>query len=176
MRTVSQVLGEYAAYHRHPLNRMTHYFGIPLIVFSLLLILSIPAFEIDSFEISAASILFAVVVIWYFILDVPLGLLSAAFLLPMLLAAEQTTSFLSSNMITTIFVITFVAGWILQLLGHHIEKRRPALVDNFMQVFSAPLFLVSELVFSLGLRQSLALKIDEISLQKLSQLDKDTNT
>jgi len=175
MRPVDQVLGEYAAYHRHPLNRMTHYFGIPLIVFSLLLILSVLSFDIDSFEISAASILIAVVVIWYFILDIPLGMLSAAILLSMLQLAELTAAATGSKNVTAIVAITFIAGWILQLIGHHIEKRRPALVDNFLQVFSAPLFLVSELVFSLGLRQSLAMQVEEISHRKVSQLNGNLN-
>ena len=34
-RRVQQLFDEYAEYHRHPTNKLCHYIGIPLIVFSL---------------------------------------------------------------------------------------------------------------------------------------------
>ena len=175
MKPVSQVLGEYAAYHRNPLNRMTHYFGIPLIIFSLLLILSIPGFFVGPINISAADIIITIIIIWYLLLDAQLGLLSALFILPVLLLAALATSSLSGSMVNGIFAFTFIAGWILQLLGHRIEKRRPALVDNFMQVFSAPLFLVSELVFRFGLRQSLAMQVEKIAQSKALEIASGAN-
>ena len=175
MRPVQQVLGEYAAYHRHPLNRMTHYFGIPLIIFSLLLILSVPSFLIAHVSITAAELLIALILVWYLLLDVQLGFLSALFILPILLLTTFATSSLSGSMVNSIFVFTFIAGWILQLLGHRIEKRRPALVDNFMQVFSAPLFLVSELVFRFGFRQSLAKQVDKIAQSKALEMASGAN-
>ncbi len=170
MKPVSQVLGEYAAYHRHPLNRMTHYFGIPLIIFSLLLILSIPGFFVGQINISAADIIIAIIITWYLLLDIRLGLLSMIFIVPVLLLADLAGSYLSGSLVNGIFAFTFISGWILQLLGHRIEKRRPALVDNFMQVFSAPLFLISELVFSFGYRQSLARQVDEIAQRKALEM------
>jgi uncharacterized membrane protein YGL010W len=48
-----------------------------------------------------------------------------------------------------------VGGWVFQLIGHAIEGRRPALMDNFFQVFIAPIFLIAELFFALGLRREL---------------------
>ena len=109
-------------------------------------------------------------------MDYLLGLLSAAFLLPMLLLAELATTELSGSLVNGIFAFTFITGWTLQLLGHRIEKRRPALVDNFMQVFSAPIFLVSELVFHFGLRHSLAKQVNEIAQSKaLEMASRDNN-
>ena len=167
MKSISQVLGEYAAYHRHPLNRMTHYFGIPLIIFSMLLILTIPSFSVADVSVTAADILMAIVIAWYLKLDTLLGFLALSFLLPMLLVAEEISSSLNSTVLNWLFAFTFIIGWILQLLGHRIEKRRPALVDNFMQIFSAPLFIVSELVFSLGMRHQLAHQVEKIAQVKV---------
>jgi uncharacterized membrane protein YGL010W len=45
-----------------------------------------------------------------------------------------------------------VGGWILQFAGHAIEGRRPAFADNLFQIFIAPIFLVAELFFALGLK------------------------
>ena len=166
MKPVSQVLGEYSAYHRHPLNRMTHYFGIPLIIFSMLLILTIPRITTAHVSVKGGDILFTIVLAWYLRLDLLLGLLALAFLLPLLLMAEATSSSLNSTVVNWLFAFTFIIGWTLQLFGHKIEKRRPALVDNFMQVFCAPLFLVSELVFAMGLRQQLASQVEKIAQLK----------
>ena len=53
------------------------------------------------------------------------------------------------------FLATFLGGWAVQLVGHVIEGRRPALTDNLLQVFNAPLFLTAEVLWFLGFRQDL---------------------
>jgi uncharacterized membrane protein YGL010W len=40
-------------------------------------------------------------------------------------------------------------------VGHVIEGRRPALTDNLLQVFNAPLFLTAEATWLLGFRHDL---------------------
>jgi uncharacterized membrane protein YGL010W len=54
-----------------------------------------------------------------------------------------------------VFAAAFIGGWILQLLGHHYEGKRPALVDNFWQIFIAPLFLMVEAFAWLGWKREL---------------------
>jgi uncharacterized membrane protein YGL010W len=54
----------------------------------------------------------------------------------------------------TAFGILFVGGWIIQLVGHAFEGRKPALADNLLQIFIAPVFLVAEIAFMLGLRKN----------------------
>ena len=54
------------------------------------------------------------------------------------------------------FLVTFILGWTFQLIGHAIEGRKPALLDNFAaSVFIAPLFIVAEVFFRLGLKKEL---------------------
>ena len=53
------------------------------------------------------------------------------------------------------FGVLFVGGWILQLVGHVYEGRRPALADNLFQIFVAPIFLCAELFFALGYKPQL---------------------
>jgi len=55
----------------------------------------------------------------------------------------------------TWFGCLFVGGWILQLVGHVFEGRRPALVDNVLQIFVAPIFLIAEVFFALGYKPEL---------------------
>ena len=43
-------------------------------------------------------------------------------------------------------------------MGHVFEGRRPALSDNLFQIFIAPVFLVAEVFFALGLKPDLLKK------------------
>ena len=163
MQSISDMLGTYAAYHRHPSNRLTHCFGIPLIVFSLLLALSLLRIPQGNFELTCAGILILVVMPWYLRLDAPLALTVLAFLLPMLFVADALATTLPLSNTLWWSGGLFIGGWALQLWGHAIEKRRPALTDNLLQIFSAPLFLVSELAFALGLRFELRAAIERVA-------------
>ncbi len=63
------------------------------------------------------------------------------------------------------FGVLFVGGWILQLLGHVFEGRKPALADNLFQIFIAPIFLCAELFFALGYKPKLHAAVQERALQ-----------
>ena len=55
----------------------------------------------------------------------------------------------------------FVGGWVFQLVGHVWEGRKPALLDNLMQIFVAPLFLMVEAAQMLGMRRDLQVAVAE---------------
>jgi uncharacterized membrane protein YGL010W len=59
------------------------------------------------------------------------------------------------------FAVLFVGGWILQLVGHHFEGRKPALADNLFQIFVAPIFLAAEVFFALGYKPALHQRINQ---------------
>ena len=48
-------------------------------------------------------------------------------------------------------VAAFVAGWILQLVGHRYEGRKPAFLTNGVHLLIGPLWIVSHLMTKLGL-------------------------
>jgi uncharacterized membrane protein YGL010W len=87
-------------------------------------------------------------------LDWPVALLRAPLNL-VLLALADRAALLPFRESLLIFLTTFAGGWVFQLLGHVIEGRRPALADNLLQIFKAPLFLTVEVLFLFGLRQDL---------------------
>jgi uncharacterized membrane protein YGL010W len=63
------------------------------------------------------------------------------------------------------FAALFVGGWILQLVGHVFEGRKPALADNLFQIFVAPIFLCAELFFALGYKPRLHSAVEERAKQ-----------
>ena len=152
MKTLEQQMAFYQRYHRHPKNRLTHFFGVPIIVYSLLVPMSLARFAVGGFELSLAHVFVAAVLLYYVALDVALAV-ATALVVALLLSAADVTAGQGAAVAWTAFAIAFAGGWALQLLGHRIEGRRPALVDNFFQVFIAPVFLMAELFFALGLKK-----------------------
>ena len=153
-------MATYAAYHQDGRNKATHFVGVPLIMLALLVPLSWPNIDFFGFKITAAVLLAAAVLAYYFVLDVALALamlvvLGALIWLAELIAAGGAVS------AWTWFGVLFVGGWILQLVGHAFEGRRPALVDNFLQIFVAPIFLCAEIFFALGYRPALHAAVQE---------------
>ena len=147
-------MATYAAYHQDPRNKATHFVGVPLIMLAILVPLSWPGIEIAGFTLTAGMLLAAAVLAYYFILDVPLALAMLVVLSVLIWLAELIAAGGAARAWTW-FGVLFVGGWILQLIGHLFEGRRPALVDNVLQIFVAPIFLMAELFFALGYKPEL---------------------
>ncbi len=164
MRTIVDQIRDYSAYHRDGRNKISHFIGVPLIIYALFVALGWFRFvapELLPFPLTAATLFLLGVTIYYAKLDLGLALGQLPFTLALLYAAEQTSILPFRTSVATCGA-TFVGGWIIQLIGHAFEGRRPALVDNLLQVFNAPLFLLVEVLFSLGLRQSLRAQVGEL--------------
>jgi uncharacterized membrane protein YGL010W len=155
-------LGAYASVHRDWRNKATHFVGIPVIVFSLLLILSLWHFELGGGQWTLSFAVAIVAVVGWLALDVGIGLVMAVLMAIAWYAAEALAGALGSAQAVWIaFLALFVGGWILQFLGHHYEGRRPALLDNIFQAFIGPMFLVAETMVVLGHRRDLAAAMGE---------------
>jgi uncharacterized membrane protein YGL010W len=155
LRTLSEQLNSYAAYHHDPRNRLTHFFGVPLVVFSIFVPLGwFRLVEAPNFPVSGATVFCLVVFVYYLCLDREVALWQAPFSLALLAIADRV-SVLPFGTSVAVFGGAFCAGWIIQLFGHVLEGRRPALADNFLQIFNAPLFLTAEVLTSLGYRPDL---------------------
>jgi uncharacterized membrane protein YGL010W len=159
MRNATDLMVQYAAYHRDRRNIITHFIGIPLIVFAVGVLLSRPAFHVGDLMLTPAWIVWAAAAIWYLtrgnlVLGVAVSLGTA---LLMLMAhrvpAGSTVAWLSWGL------GAFVVGWILQFIGHYYEGRRPAFVDDLVGLLVAPMFVTGEFLFGLGWGKPL---LDEI--------------
>lgn len=145
----------YSAYHRDARNKATHFVGVPAIAVSLLIPMAMLRFgTLDGYGLSLAT-LFAVAVMAYWIwLDLPFGIATAAIFVPAVWFADWLAQH-GGGAAWFVFGALFVGGWIVQLVGHAFEGRKPALVDNLLQIFIAPMFLVAEVAFEFGLRKAL---------------------
>lgn len=145
----------YASYHRDARNKATHFIGVPAIAVALLLPMAmVPFFALGGYAVSLATLFAGSVMIYWIVLDRPIGIASAILFLPALWFAHWLAG-QGAAAVWIVFGVLFVGGWIVQLIGHAFEGRKPALVDNIVQVFIAPVFLMAELFFALGLRREL---------------------
>jgi uncharacterized membrane protein YGL010W len=148
-------LASYAAVHRDRRNKATHFVGIPVIVFALLLLLALWRMPIGATVVTAALVVGIIAVIGWIALDPGIGVAMAALMVPLWLLAEGLARQLGVTGTWAGFAILFVGGWILQFLGHHYEGKRPALLDNIFQAFIGPMFLVAETFVAWGWRRDL---------------------
>jgi len=89
MKTLSQQLIMYAKYHRDPRNIVTHFIGIPMIVFAVAVLLSRAAFDVAGVSISLAHIVVACMGVYYLVLNLKLGVLMVALLGACIVGADK---------------------------------------------------------------------------------------
>ncbi len=160
MRTLVDQLGQYAAYHRDRRNIATHFIGIPMIVQAVAVLLARPVLaEAGPLAISAATLVTLATALYYLRLDGRLGaamalLLALVLWCAQLLAAQPTPVWLGWG------GGLFVAGWLIQFVGHYWEGRKPAFVDDLVGLVVGPLFVLAEAAFLLGLRRELQQQIE----------------
>src|SRR5262245_56630801 len=132
MRNANQLMIDYAAYHRDKRNIATHFIGIPLIVYSIGILLARPAFEVAGITLTPAWVVWALATVWY----LALGNLALGIAVSMVngvliwlahpLAAGSVASWLAWG------IGTFVVGWVIQFVGHYYEGKKPAFVDDLL--------------------------------------------
>lgn len=170
MKTLTDHLSQYAAYHQDGRNVATHFVGIPMIVVAVATLLARPMWMVGDMPLTLAAIVSLLSCLFYLRLDLRFG---ATMTLLMVLsvaaghwfAAQSTAIWLSAGL------GLFIAGWALQFLGHHYEGRKPAFVDDLSGLIVGPLFLVAEAAFHFHMRLDVKAAIDA----RLGNLQKTRN-
>ena len=88
MKTLEDQMSFYAAYHQDARNKATHFVGVPMIVFSLMIPLGWLRVDAGGFPLSVALLVTSVLLLYYLALDIPLGIAMAAVFGLMLWGAE----------------------------------------------------------------------------------------
>jgi uncharacterized membrane protein YGL010W len=161
MKRIEENLTQYAAYHRDRRNIATHFAGIPMIVFAVILALATATITVGPVAITVAAIVSVAASIYYFLLDRVFGVTMAVVLVLMCAAASEITARLATGATLGIAGAVFAAGWALQFLGHKFEGMKPAFYDDLMQLAIGPLFVCAEAFFILGAKPQLRRYIEE---------------
>ena len=153
MRNLEQQITQYAAYHRDRRNIATHFVGVPMIVFSVVLALVPWAI----FGVNVALITVAVAAVYYLILDRALGtaMLVFLFFFCYLVAVYLNARLDHVGVVMGTAAVLFVVGWVIQFMGHRYEGVKPAFTDDVIGLAIGPLFIMTEAFFALGLKPAL---------------------
>lgn len=170
MSKLEQLLSQYAAYHLDHKNVMTHFIGIPMIVFSIICLTARAGIVVAGFEVTLALVLIVASIIYYLSLDKIFGILML-----IIFAIAYPFAYKIAQMDTGTWLMLsigiFVVGWVFQFVGHFYEKKKPAFVDDLVGLAIGPLFVLAEFVFLLGLRKDLQARMLEAAKKQRAEMD-----
>lgn len=131
-RAIDDLLARYGESHRNHVNELIHIVCIPAIVFSLLGILW-------AIHPAVAVLVVAAALAYYLKLSRAFALGMAAMAGAML----AVLTLLPDGTVLPTAIGVFVAAWIGQFIGHHIEGKKPSFFDDLRFLLIGPLFVLS---------------------------------
>jgi uncharacterized membrane protein YGL010W len=151
-RDVDRWLGNYSEDHRNATNVLIHWICVPLILWAVIALLwtvPVPAF-LGRPGFWAGMAMFAALV-FYLRLSRPLcfGMLALFVVLGAL--TEVLYRALGPSALMWLAIGVFVAAWIAQFVGHHIEGRRPAFFTDLVYLLIGPAWIVAKIMRRLGI-------------------------
>ncbi len=160
MRAATDLLSQYAEYHRDRRNIVSHFIGVPMIVFGIGVLLARPAFALRGLALSPAWLVFGLTAAWYLSRgNLVLGVVVSAAVGALLLLAQQVAHGSMASWLGW-GVGTFAVGWLIQFIGHWYEGKKPAFVDDIIGLLVGPMFVTAELMFMLGWNRPLLSEIE----------------
>jgi len=139
VRRVDALFERYGSFHRNPVNKRIHWLCVPLIVGSVLGMLW-------AVSAAAACVAVAAAVAYY------------AWLSPRLAVAMFLVSAALLSIVATlgayalrVSLAVFVVAWIGQFIGHIVEGRKPAFLEDVQSFLVAPAWLLANLLRRLGI-------------------------
>jgi uncharacterized membrane protein YGL010W len=140
MQTVDALFADYASYHQTKGNKLFHRLGIPIIMLSLIgMLTQVALFDVGTVRLDAAMVLIALSSAYYFIIEWRLGIA--------MIAVSIVFYFVGAALGLWINVALFVLGWIFQFIGHKVyEHKNPAFFRNFVHLLIGPLWILNDVI------------------------------
>lgn len=140
MQDVRALFADYASYHQTAGNKFFHRLGIPMIMLSLIgMLTQVPILDAATIRFDAAMLLIAASAAYYFVIEWRLAIA--------MIAISIAFYFIGAAIPFWINVALFVLGWIFQFIGHKVyEHKNPAFFRNFVHLLVGPLWILNDIV------------------------------
>lgn len=140
MRAIESMFADYAEHHQTRGNKACHRIGIPMIMFSLLGLLAVVRIPVESpVPLDLGTLLIAAAALFYLALEWKLAI-------PMVVVSALLYIGAKPLPLPLLWAL-FVAGWILQFVGHSVyEKRQPAFFNNLLHLLVGPLWILNDAI------------------------------
>jgi uncharacterized membrane protein YGL010W len=160
MRNATDLLAQYAEYHRDRRNIVSHFIGVPMIVFGVGVLLARAAFPAFGVSLTLAWIVFALAAAWYMTRgNLILGIAVSVSVGVLIKLGHEVSGGSIANWLAW-GVGFFFIGWVIQFIGHWYEGKKPAFADDMVGLLVGPMFVVAELMFMGGWNKPLLAEIE----------------
>ena len=149
MRTQQQFLDEYRLTHSNPTNMLVHTICVPIILFaSFGMLWTVPVGQWLGFGgiyatwVNAANIVAVLALAFYATLSARAGFFMAV----IFLACAAATMALQDAGAPILWLCAglWIAAWLGQFYGHHVEGAKPAFLDDVVFLLIGPLFILDK--------------------------------
>ena len=159
-RPAVDLLGQYAEYHRDRRNIVSHFVGVPMIVFGVGVLLAGWSFGVAGLVLTPAWLVFALVALWYLTRGhLGIGVASTVGVGLLIVLAHQVHQVGYGHWLVWGLGF-FVVGWVIQFIGHYYEGKKPAFADDIVGLLVGPMFVVLEMLAPLGLFKGLMQRVE----------------
>lgn len=149
MRTQRQFLDEYRKTHSNPTNALVHTICVPIILFaSIGMLWTIPVWRWLGLHgpyagwVNGATVVGLLTLIFYANLSARAALyMTAIFLLSAAVVIAMADAGLP---VLWICAVLWIAAWLGQFYGHHVEGAKPAFLDDVVFLLIGPLFILEK--------------------------------
>lgn len=160
-RPALDLLAQYAEYHRDRRNIVTHFVGVPMIVFAVGVLLARPSFVLAGLALTPAWVVFALAALWYVSRGrLGIGVATAGAVGLLIALAHQASAGASVGTWLAWGLGFFAVGWMIQFVGHYYEGRKPAFADDLVGLLVGPMFVVLELLALAGFFKGLVGEVE----------------
>jgi len=156
MKNIHQWLDAYGESHQNKTNKRIHWICVPLIMLSLLGILSLVKFSIplndNIFCITIAHVLIFLAILFYLRLStsITIGMFIISFICLFFIYRIELL-FSSNKQLFLIYLSIFVFSWIGQFIGHKIEGKKPSFFEDLQFLLIGPAWLLSFVYKKMGI-------------------------
>ena len=155
MKNIYNWLDAYGESHQNPTNKKIHWVCVPLIMLTLLGLLSlikIPL-SIANMPINLSHILLVVALLFYLRLSVSIsfGMIIISFI-TLFIINRLEIIFPDINQLLYLYISIFVLSWIGQFIGHKIEGKKPSFFEDIQFLLIGPAWLLSFIYNKIGIK------------------------
>ena len=152
-KSINDWVDSYAESHQNSTNKKIHWICVPLIMFSLLGLLSaVKLFEVQGFEMNLCYVL--IIFAWLFYLNLSLVISIGMFFISalQLLLIYYLEINLDNTLLLYLYIGIFVGAWIGQFIGHKIEGQKPSFFKDLQFLLIGPAWIISFIYKKLGIK------------------------
>jgi len=157
MKNIHDWLDAYGESHQNQTNKKIHWICVPLIMLSLLGLLSlikIPLFRNgESFvDLNLSHILIVVTLMFYLRLSISISFGMLFVSVGSLYVINMNDFVYNNKELLIIYIGIFILSWIGQFIGHKIEGKKPSFFEDIQFLLIGPAWLLSFIYKKIGIK------------------------